>query len=96
MDVHKKWFVCSIAFKILDIITSLYLIERDGPEIESNPFVTNMLGAYGVISGLILNGMIISVLFYILYIYGRKKLLIIATVLMALVVMVNIVTIFIG
>lgn len=92
----KKWFVCSIVAKALDVLTTLFLVVRDGPGVESNPFTANMLSAYGIIPGLILNWIIVSALFYILYKYKRKELLTISSAIMAVIVIVNLVTIFVG
>jgi len=92
----RKWFIGSVLVKVLDVATTLFLVVRDGPKVESNPFTANMMNAYGIVPGLVLNVIIISMLLYILYKYKCKELLTIATVLIALVVMINLVTILIG
>ncbi len=96
MDVHKKWFACSVVAKVLDVATSLYLIWRYGLEIESNPLTVSILNVFGIVPGLILNGIIVSMLFYTLYRYRRKKLLIVSSAMMALIVTINLITIFIS
>ena len=96
MGALKQWFGASIAYKSLDVATTLYLIHHHGSEIESNPFAVNMIYAYGATPGLILNGAIVSMLLYALYKHKRKKLLIISTVIMMFIVMMNVATIIVG
>jgi hypothetical protein len=96
MVALKEWLFFGVGYKLLDIVTTLYLISDHGPEVESNPFTANMMYAYGTAPGLILNGVIVSVLLYALYKHKRKKLLIISTMMMMLVVLVNTITILAG
>lgn len=96
MGVLKQWFVASIGYKLLDVITTIYLIHHRGLDIESNPFAVNMVYAYGATPGLILNGAIVSMLLYALYKHKRKKLLIISTLMLMFIVMTNIATILVG
>lgn len=96
MAALKQWLFYGIGYKILDIITTFYLIHNHGLDAESNPFTVNMVYAYGVIPGLVLNGVIVSMLFCVLYKHKRKKLLVISTLIMIFIVMVNVATILIG
>jgi len=93
MGALKRWLFFSVGAKVLDIITTLYLVRRDGPKVESHPFTADMIYAYGTVPGLLLNGAIVSMLFWVLYKYQRKDLLVISTALMMAIVLVNLVNI---
>ena len=93
MGALKRWLCYSIVAKALDVITTLYLVHRDGPKVESHPFTADMIHAYGVFPGLLLNGAIVCMLFWVLYKFQRKDLLVASTIIMMLIVAVNTVTI---
>lgn len=91
----RKWFACSIVAKALDVLTTSYIVVRDGLGAESNPFAADMLSTYGIVPGLILNWIIVSALLCILYKYRRKKLLTVSSALLAVIAIVNLITIFV-
>lgn len=96
MVALKTWFFCAIGYKILDVITTLYLVTTHGREIESNPFAHDMMYAYGVIPGLIINGVIVCMLLGVLYKYKKIGLLVIATFLLMIPILLNTITILIS
>jgi len=93
MGALKRWLFFSIGAKALDIITTLYLVHRDGTKVESHPFTADMIHAYGVFPGLLLNGAIVCMLFWVLFKYKRKDLLVVSTIVMMAIVAINTVTI---
>ena len=93
MDALKKWFGLGILAKALDVITTIYLVYRDGPDVESHPLTAGMISTYGLVPGLALNCAIVWLLLWALYRYERKRLLIVSTALMVLVVLTNAATI---
>lgn len=97
----KKWFlirllIVNIIIKLMDVMSTLYVIYLYGPEIEFNPFTANMIYAYGPQLGLAVNFCIHSMLIFLLYLYGRKQLLGIAAILTALFPIVNLIDAFIA
>lgn len=84
-----KWFGFALIGKTLDLLTTFYLVNLHGIGVESNPLTANMLSAYGIVPGLIVNGSIYSLLVLILFFYKRKKLLMVAAVLTFLLPVVN-------
>ena len=93
MAALKFWFGTSLAYKVLDIITTMYLVYTRGLNAESNPFARDMLLAYGTTPGLLLNGAIVGMLLYVLYKHRRTKLLMVSTFMMMLVTAINTMTV---
>lgn len=89
MAALKTWLCCGIGYKVLDVLTTLYLVTTKGKVVESNPFAADMMNVYGVVPGLILNGAIACMLLFVLHKYRQKGLLIIATVLLMIPVLFN-------
>lgn len=93
MGAPKWLFRSAIFLKVLDVVTTYYLVYHYGARVESNPFVYDMMWAYGHMVGLTINAGIYSLLMYLLYAYKRHKLLMIAVGFMTLVVCTNILNI---
>jgi len=74
----KAWLSFAIFYKMVDIISTLYLIATRDLSIEANPFVRGMLWAYGPITALVMNALIFSLLMLVLYKHNEKGLLIIS------------------
>jgi cytochrome bd-type quinol oxidase subunit 1 len=89
----RLWFLLSILFKCLDIFTTIYIIGLKGIRVESNPFVLNMMFAYGTTVGLFINAIIFCMLMWVLLIYNRLRLIKISTIFMIIVVCINIINI---
>lgn len=83
-----KWLCTCILLKIADITTTLLSISKSAEEF--NPITKNMLQAYGVIEGLVVNTIIYTIFVIVLYHYKQKQLLIITSILMTIVVITNI------
>ncbi len=75
----KSWLVLAIFYKIIDVFSTLYLITTRGTSIEANPFVHDMLLAYGFVTALVTNVLIFSLLMLAIYKHKEKGLLIVAT-----------------
>jgi len=74
-----RWFVVGFVAKTLDILSKLYFVSKIGIEAEANPFVKDMLWAFGPVVGLALDGIIAYPLFYVLYYYKHTTTLKIMT-----------------
>lgn len=93
MDV-RKWFVTSILLKIADIGSTLYLVNKLGVDVESNPAMHQMMQAYGTVPGLLVGGFIFVLLMWLLYIFKRKGLLVLSSGIMFVIVLINTLGIF--
>lgn len=91
----RLWFLLSVFYKCLDILTTSYIVSTKGVEAESNPLVASMMHAYGPIMGLLINAAIFCLLMWILYKHQRVKLLQVSTIAMMTVVSINVTTILI-
>ena len=89
MGVLKWLFGTTIALKIADIATTYYLVSRYGAHVESNPFMYDMIGTYGLGWACAVSMLIYSMLMYVLYKYKRQNLMTVAAIFMLLVVLVN-------
>jgi hypothetical protein len=86
-----KWLLgTTLALKIVDIVTTYYLVYLYSITIESNPLIYDMIQAYGLGYACFINMFIYSILVYLLYKYQRRNLLIITIIFMSLVVFTNI------
>lgn len=86
----------NLLLKLLDIISTFYIVSQHGPKAEQNPLVYNMIWAYGLSFGLILNGVIYALLVSLLYSFKRTGLQLIVCFLMSLVVLANVTDIILG
>jgi uncharacterized protein DUF5658 len=85
-----KWLLgTTLALKIADVTSTYYLVNRHGAHLESNPFMYDMIQAYGLGWTCLISMLIYSALMFILYKYERRNLLMIATAFMSLVVLIN-------
>lgn len=96
----KVWptllLIANILLKLLDISTTVYIISKNGIGAEKNPFVHNMIWAYGVPLSFMLNGAIYFLLVYLLHRFKRLKLQIVVFILMLMVVLANSTDIILG
>lgn len=90
----RKWLGLNILAKVLDLVTTFYLVSLYGPTIESNPLTANMIYAYGPGWGLIINGSIHVMLILLLYVYKRERLLKIGAMLTFMLPLINSITVF--
>jgi hypothetical protein len=86
--------IISLVLKLIDIITTICIISRDGYKAESNPIVRYMIEYCGLYPGLIINGIIFSLMMMVLYNRRIKGLLIVSVVMMLIIVIINIINIF--
>ena len=78
-DNTIAWFVLSLFYKLVDVVSTLYIISHSGIGAEDNPIVHGMLRAYGPVFGLIINAAIFSLLMWALHKHREKTLLKVAT-----------------
>jgi len=91
----KKWLIANVLFKVLDILTTIFIVVNFGFDMESNPIVLWMMLVLGMTPGLIVIGLLHTLAMSILYLFDQKLLLKIATVITALIPITNLATIII-
>ena len=91
----RKWLYANIFVKLLDLITTFYLVHTYGVTVESQPFTADMITAYGLTLGLAINGSVHLMLIGVLYKFKRRGLLKVAAMLTALFPLTNFITIII-
>ena len=91
----KTWLALAIFYKIIDVFSTSYLIATRGTSVEANPFVYDMLWAYGSVTALIMNVLIFSLLVLVIYKHKEKGLLIVATCMQMAIAMVTTMAMFI-
>lgn len=90
----NKLYTISLILKLIDIITTICIISHGGHEAESNPIVQYMIESYGLYPGLVINGIIFSIMMTVLFRRKIRGLLIVSVAMMSMVVIINIINIY--
>jgi hypothetical protein len=91
-----KLFWANMFLKIVDLVTTVYLINRFGYIVEANPIMRNMFNIYGTTLTCVLSMSIYVFLVGALYHFKQRRLLKICFVLMLFVAINNLFAIFLG
>ena len=90
-----KLLSLALWLKLLDIISTYYLLLTEGLEVEKNPVIKSMLETHGFMVALNWNFFLFAILVCTLYLTGREALLKLVTVLMSVVCATNMLSIII-
>jgi len=89
----RKWLFATIALKIVDVVSTWYIINNHGIQAESNPIVSDMMQVYGIEPALLINTAIYSMLMLVLYRFKQSMLLVVSVGVMSSIILSNILTI---